>query len=97
MALINDPTSRLLAVRIRRTRITNGWTLADLAAKIEDGPGEYDDRPHLSASQLSKVENAQRPISVPELNALAGALGVVPEYLVRRGELCPTCNQETTE
>jgi hypothetical protein len=90
MPLITDPTSRLLAVRLRtyRTNIM-GYTLVDVANLLPDTC-------KLSAPLIGRIENCTRAASVPEINALAGALGCTIDWLMRAGELCPTCGQETT-
>jgi len=90
MPPITDPTSRLLAVRMRTYR-TNvmGYSLVDVANLL---PADC----KLSAPLLGRIENCTRAASVPELNAITTALGCTIDWLMRAGELCPTCGQETT-
>lgn len=78
----------LVARRIREARHHRGWTLSDLSAHLPA------DGPNLSSKLLSKVETGTRELSVAELSAIAGALSIVPEHLMRDGELCATCGQE---
>lgn len=88
MPEITDPTSRLLAARIRARRRELDLSLTDVAARmIADGR-------QLAPALLGRIENCTRAVSVPELNAIAEALDVVPEHLMRAGELCGSCGQE---
>lgn len=90
MPEITDPTSRLLAARLRALRTERGLSLVALAAQLPmDGP-------NLTAALLGRIENRTRAASVPELGAIACALGVDVEHLTRAGELCGSCGQEIT-
>lgn len=56
-----------------------GWSQADLA-----------ERARMSRSQLAMIEAETRPANTLRLNAIAEALGVVPEALFESGELDAT-------
>lgn len=87
MPKITDPTSLLLARRIRALRADRGWTLAELAVNVEI----------MNVQTLSRIERGERAVTIPELVELAGAFGIVPEYLMRKGALCEACGQELPE
>lgn len=89
MPEINDPTSRLFAARIREARIERDWSLVELAARLPEGHGTK-----LTGPLIGRIENGARAVSLPELDALAGALGVAVDWLTRAGELCGSCGQE---
>lgn len=90
MPEITDPTSRLLAARIRARRRELELSLTDVSTRmVADGRS-------FAPALLGRIENGTRAVSVPELNAIADALDVVPEYLMRAGELCASCGQEIT-
>ena len=63
-----------MALRIRQLREAKGWTQADLA-----------ERARMSRSQLAMIEAETRPANTLRLNAIAAALGVVPEDLFDSG------------
>lgn len=90
MPEITDPTSRLLAARLRTYR-TNVmcWSLTELATRL---PAES----NLNAALIGRIENSTRPVSVPELADLCTALGCAFDWLTRAGELCNHCGQEIT-
>jgi transcriptional regulator with XRE-family HTH domain len=77
--------AQLVAARIRTARTGRGWTLRDLSERLDHS---------LSVGQLSKIETSQRGLSIDELAAIANELSITPEYLMRAGDLCPTCHQE---
>lgn len=89
-ARITDPTSRLLAARIRALRTDREWTLTQLAGQLPIAG------PKLTGPLLGRIENGTRAASVPEVGAIADAFGIVPDYLMRAGSICETCGQETT-
>jgi transcriptional regulator with XRE-family HTH domain len=91
MPPITDTTSRLLAYRIRRLRGERGWTLSTLAEAIANN---LDQGWAPTVSQLSSIETGKRPVSVPELYAIAEALSTTPDQLLRHGALCEACGQE---
>lgn len=68
-----------MALRIKQLRIAMGWSQADLA-----------ERARMSRSQLAMIEAETRPANTLRLNAIAEALGVVPEALFESGELDAT-------
>lgn len=68
-----------MALRIKQLRIAMGWIQADLA-----------ERARMSRSQLAMIEAETRPANTLRLNAIAEALGVVPEALFESGELDAT-------
>lgn len=89
MPAITDPTSRLIAARIRAKRREIEWTLTDVSARLpEDGP-------QLAPALIGRIENCTRAASVPEVNAIALALCVAPSWLMSPGTVCETCGQET--
>jgi transcriptional regulator with XRE-family HTH domain len=90
MPTVTDPTSRLLATRIRKARAEYPLTLAEVAERI----GEVDDAPALSKWQLGKIETCERSVGIPELAVIAEVLGVKVEDLLRAGEVCEACGQE---
>jgi transcriptional regulator with XRE-family HTH domain len=88
---ITDPTSLLIAARIRRYRTeTLNLTLTDLANRMPEGSAQ------LSGALIGRIENCTRAASLPEVNALARALEVDPSWLMGPGTVCETCGQETT-
>jgi hypothetical protein len=91
MPNITDPTSRLLAHRIRKIRTASGWTLSDFAINISNVSAESWSP---SNSQLSAVETCKRALSIPELNAIAEVFNTTPGDLMRKGALCELCGQE---
>jgi transcriptional regulator with XRE-family HTH domain len=89
MPTVTDPTSRLAAARIRAIRLRSGWSLADLSDRMTTRGGLT-----ASPATLSRVETGARSVSLPELAAIATALGVTTEHLLRPGEVCEACGQE---
>jgi len=89
MPPVTDTTSKLLAFRIRKVRLELGLTLSQLGEAI-GANGEW----HPSQSQLSQIETSKRAVSVPELRAIAEALGRPVDWFVREGGLCDACGQE---
>jgi hypothetical protein len=88
---ITDPASRLIAYRIKKLRTdTYAWTLQELAANIAALGGWAP-----SVSQLSLIERCQRAVSIPELSAIAEAIGSSVEYFTAKGSICEACGQET--
>lgn len=83
--------SALVAARIRATRKNRRWSLQRLSDALEFTGSA------LTPQQLSKAETGQRGVSIDELVDLAGVLDVTPEFLMRRGAICPTCAQEVIE
>ncbi len=67
-----SPLLRSLATRVRRLRRARGWTRTELAA-----------RAGLSVRFLARVESGEGNISVVRLEALAAALGALPDELLR--------------
>jgi transcriptional regulator with XRE-family HTH domain len=63
---------RMIAVEVRRLRLTGGLTLAELAARVG-----------ISKAMLSKIENAQTSCSLTTLAQLADALDVPVTSLFR--------------
>lgn len=90
MPAITDPTSRLIAARIRRYRTqTLGLSLVDLANRLNP--------PHqLAPALLGRIESCTRPVSLPELHAIADAFDIPASELMSPGTVCETCGQETT-
>ena len=87
---ITDPTSRLIAARIRRYRTeTLNITLTELSDRM---PPAH----KLAPALIGRIENLTRPASLPEVNAIAQALEVDPSWLMGPGTVCETCGQETT-
>lgn len=87
---ITDPTSQLVAARLRTYRADIlGWSLAEVATRLPEGS-------KLNAPLIGRIENCQRAASVPELADLCQALGCVFDWLTRAGELCTHCGQEIT-
>jgi hypothetical protein len=90
MPEITDPTSRLIAARMRAYRTeTLGWSLAETAARLPESS-------KLNAPLIGRIENCTRPASIPELADLCTALGCVFDWLTRACELCTSCGQEIT-
>jgi len=93
MPEITDPTSLLIAARIRRYRTeTLGWTVADAARALAMANGSS----KLSAALLGRIENGTRAATVGELADICAALGCAFDWLTRAGELCNHCGQEVT-
>lgn len=68
---------RAVAAHIRRIRESNGWTLHEMSDRLT----RYG-RPILP-SGLSKIEAGTRRVDVDDLVAIAAALGVMPDRLLR--------------
>ena len=81
--------NELVAARLRALRIARGWTQAELAKALIGTPQ------NLTANQISKLEAGTRRIDLDELANLAAALTTTVEHLVRPGNLCDSCGQET--
>jgi transcriptional regulator with XRE-family HTH domain len=78
----------LISARIRAARKERGWTAKDLIARLPANG------PKLTESMISRIENGKRDLTVDELEAIGLAFVIVPEYLMRDGDLCPSCGQE---
>lgn len=90
MPEITDPTSRLIAARLRTYRADIlGWSLVEVAKRLPEGT-------RLTAPLIGRIENCTRTASVPELADLCSALGCAFDWLTRAGELCGACGQEIT-
>jgi len=81
--------NELVAARLRALRTARGWTQTELSRALAGSPTE------LTASQISKLEAGTRRIDLDELANLANALTTTVEHLVRPGQLCASCGQET--
>jgi transcriptional regulator with XRE-family HTH domain len=93
MPPITDTASKLVALRIKRLRTDSwNWTLAELAEKITEAGGWSP-----SVSQLSLIERGQRPVSLPELSAIAEAFSSSVEYFTATGSVCEACGQELSK
>ena len=68
----SSPLLRSLAARVRRLRKARGWSRTELAS-----------RAGLSVRFLARVESGEGNISVVRLEALAAALGALPDELLR--------------
>jgi transcriptional regulator with XRE-family HTH domain len=87
---ITDPTSLLIAARIRRYRTeTLGWSLAEVSTRLPE-------ESNLSGPLIGRIENGVRSATVAEIADLCAALGCAFDWLTRAGELCTTCGQEIT-
>lgn len=79
-----EPSTKLIASRLRALRSARGWSLARAGAEIAI----------LNGQTLGRLERADRALTVPELFAIANAYDVPVPQLVKIGEICPTCEQE---
>jgi transcriptional regulator with XRE-family HTH domain len=71
MAQKDDDLDSLVRNRIRALRVAQGWSLEELAARV-----------NLSQSSLSRIENGQRRLALDQLVTLARALDTSLDQLV---------------
>lgn len=69
-----------MANRIRELRQARGWSMEELASKVEGSP-------HFTT--IAKIERAQRSLSQEWMGKISAALGVQPVDLISGGEQRP--------
>lgn len=78
---------RLLGERIKRLRISKGWSQAELAARLSS-------RLEWAQTTVAKTEAASRPIRVDEAAAIAAVLGVPLRELLGERPNLPRLKEE---
>ena len=68
---MNETISTALGTRVRRIRHERGLTLKQIEAKVG-----------VSATHISEIERGNTSPTIGALDRIAGALGVLPSYLI---------------
>jgi HTH-type transcriptional regulator, competence development regulator len=83
----------LIGDRIRELRKERGWTLRQLAERVEFEDDEGQIRRGIDFTFLSKIENDKEKASAKTIRALAKALGADPEELLLLGQKIPAATR----
>jgi transcriptional regulator with XRE-family HTH domain len=76
---------KIIGVLLRRARLNNGHSLDELAAQLGREPDD-----------LTRIEAGQEPITIPELQVLAGTLGIPMVEFAADGSPPPPAQEPDT-